>query len=212
MAEKKQFERITSPRGVAKWPKLTSPDTRFKKEGVYSVDLLLDPENKEVQEFISKIDAAVEESFTTSAADLKGPKAKTLQRTFPYKPEVDEDGNETGMMVVNFKTNAQYTDKKGEVHEVRPALYDAKGNKITRKLNVGSGSVMKVNGILMPYYMANGNKAGVSLRMNAVQIIELKEFGGGDAASYGFGQEEGFEAETAAAGEETGASEGEGDF
>ena len=44
-----------------------------------------------------------------------------------------------------------------------------------------------------PYYVAAVG-AGVSLRLKAVQIIDLKTGGGADASAYGFSATEGFTA------------------
>ena len=72
---------------------------------------------------------------------------------------------------------------------------DAKGKPLTGETKVGGGSVIKVSYEVVPYYTAIAG-AGVSLRLKAVQIIELKAYsGGGNAESYGFGEEEGFEAD-----------------
>ena len=59
------------------------------------------------------------------------------------------------------------------------------------KAQVGEGTVAKVAVELSGYSVAG--KTGVSVKLKAVQIIDLVEFGGGSAESYGFGEEEGFE-------------------
>ena len=80
-----------------------------------------------------------------------------------------------------------------------PALYDAKGKPITSDVNVGNGSTIKVAFEPVPYTMASTKQVSLSLRMKAVQIIDLQEFegSGASAKTYGFGEEEnGYEAPT----------------
>ena len=63
---------------------------------------------------------------------------------------------------------------------------------------------MKVAYVLSPFSTAIG--VGVSLRLEAVQVLERREWGSRDASAFGFGDEEGFEAE-----ENTGSVFNEGD-
>ena len=58
----------------------------------------------------------------------------------------------------------------------KPTLFDAKGNVIKTDLPVGNGSIIKLSGV-MGTYSAGGN-IGVTAYLNAVQIIDLVEFGG----------------------------------
>jgi len=63
------------------------------------------------------------------------------------------------------------------------------------KAAVGRGSEIKVN-FSFYEYMHKVHGAGVQLRLNAVQVKELVEWRDGkDADSYGFGEEDGFEAD-----------------
>jgi hypothetical protein len=97
--------------------------------------------------------------------------------------EVDSEGNETGMVEFRFKTNAQ-ANINGEVRKFVVPLFDSVGNPV--KCSPWGGSQIRVNFSPIPFYNAVGNGlAGVSLRLNAVQVIKLVS-GSGDAKSYGF--------------------------
>lgn len=200
MADKKKADRYTSPKGIAKFPRLSEPDTKFKKDGEYSVKLLLSADDATCKDFCKLLDTITAEAFEEQKANLKPAKAKTLQLYVPYKEEEHhETGEPTGNIEFNFKTGAKYKDKKsGEMKDKKLNLFDSKGKLIETQVNVGGGSVVKVNFTPFSFYAANGNSAGASLRMNAVQILQLKTWGGASAEEYGFGKEEdGFEAETA---------------
>lgn len=188
--------RLTSPIGVAKFPYLTTPDTKFKAEGEYSVNLILDPE--ECADFLADLDALADEAVEKAKQDLiekkKKAYAKAVVRANPYRPELDQDGNETGMIEVRFKSKASFQRKDGTVVNIRPRLFDAKGAQVDpSKVTIYSGSVLRVNFTPNPYYVASLKSAGVSLLLNAVQILELVEYGGGSAEDFGFEVEEGFD-------------------
>ena len=97
-------------------------------------------------------------------------------------------------MTFRFKLKAKVTPKQGDPFEQRPAIFDAKGKPL-QEAKIGGGSKVKVAYELIPYYTAIAG-AGVSLRLKAVQVIDLVEFSGGASAdAFGFGEEEGYEAE-----------------
>ena len=71
----------------------------------------------------------------------------------------------------------------------RPSIFDAKCNPLT-DVKVGAGTEGKVAFTILPFY-ATLIAAGVSLRLEAVQIIKLVEPPGErTAASYGFIEEQ----------------------
>jgi hypothetical protein len=145
-----RLEKITSPKGVAMYPWLTRPDTKWSPEGVYKISVSVPSDSKEVQEFCDK----VREKFTDEFGTKKIAKA-----IFPFKE--DEEGN----TIITFKS------KKA------PRLFNSKGQPVknTEDLKIGGGSIVKVNASINPY--DKGINTGVALYLNAVQIIELVEFG-----------------------------------
>jgi hypothetical protein len=214
MAKKKRV-RLTSPKGIAKYPWLNKPDTKFDPSGVFRVSLLFDPE--EVQPFLDRLDEMADEAFEETKADLleKGNKlgAKQLTRNDPYEMEIDrETAEETGKVEVKFKMKHLIKTKDGEI-ELTPSLFDAQGKSVDRnEVNVFGGSILRVNFTPRKYYVAGQKMAGVSLQLNAVQIIELAERGG-NADYYGFGvEEDGFSADDADSGGDFSADTGDDDF
>ena len=57
--------------------------------------------------------------------------------------------------------------------------------------SIWGGSVLRISADLIPFYVAAVG-AGVSLRLKAVQIIDLKTGGGAGAESYGFEATKGY--------------------
>ena len=187
MAEKKKAERFVPPKGIASYPYLTNPDTKFNPDGEYKVSLIVagDAASKAIDFLTEQHEVAVAKAKKENA----GKRVKESELPFIE--------NEDGTVTFKFKLKAKVTPKKGDTFEQKPALFDAKGKPLTGDPKVGGGSVVKVSYEVVPYYTAIAG-AGVSLRLKAVQIIELKDYsGGGNAESYGFGEEEGFEADNA---------------
>jgi hypothetical protein len=108
---------------------------------------------------------------------------------------MDSEGNETGNLVFNFKLKASGKTREGVEFTQAPKLYDAKGNPLPAGTKIGGGSTIKVAFEINKFYTATVG-AGVSLRLKAVQVLDLKTWEGGNAASFGFGVEEGFERDT----------------
>jgi hypothetical protein len=188
--EKKQI--IASPSGIAKFPALNEPDMKFAKDGVgkYKVNLLLDKNDPTTVAFLEKLIAASKDA--KSANDKENPKQKGFSLHLPFADELDKDGNETGNVEIKFSANSSFKNKKTDkVTDIRIDLFDAKRNRVTAK--IGGGSKLKVAFEIVPFANPSSKSAGVSLRLQAVQVLELKQWSGRDADSYGFGEEDGFD-------------------
>ena len=205
------FAKFMTPKSVFIYPKLNAPDTKFKAEGEFNVKLKpLDAD--EGSAFQAKYEAAVAKHFELVKAELekKLAEAKTgadkgkIKKEIadlktadsPFKPAFDDDGNETGEVIFTVKTPAQFTRKKDQkVIKIQPAFFDAGGKKMASVPEIWGGTVGFIAGSLRPFYTAKAG-VGVSLRLEAVQIIELSSGGGArDAGSFGFGAEDGYVAE-----------------
>ena len=177
--------RYVTPAGIAQYPYLSKPDTKFNPDGEYK--LKLEIPGDQAQDIVTFLDEQHEAAQAKAKKENPGKKIK--EGTCPY--EVDDD---SGKVTVSFKLKAKVTPKNGDPFEQRPALFDAKGKPL-QDVNVGGGSKVKVAYELVPYYTAIAG-AGVSLRLKAVQVIDLKEYSGGASAdAFGFGEEDGYEAE-----------------
>lgn len=221
---KKKNPSFTTPRGTFKYPKLNEPDTKFKEAGEYGVKLILSAEAG--QALIDKLTPLYDEAVEAGEAEYAELPVATRKKT-PFKtndfytPVYNEDTEEeTGEIEFTFKMAASGVNKKtGKTWERKPAIFDAKGKPMVNPPAIWGGTEGKVNFEVMPYFTATAG-AGISLRLNAVQILELVSGGMSRSASaYGFGEEEGFDAsemdaeeETTTAGDSTEADEEDTDF
>lgn len=152
--------KIVSPEGIAVYPRLNKPDTKFDVDGVYKTGLRIDPSAPDGARFLAKI-----KEFGAANKKTK----------MPWKDEANDDGEPTGMVVVNFKVAAKWPDKDGQIGESRkPALVDAGKNTLTT--NVGGGSTIRISGQMSTY---DGFGGGVNLTPIAVQVKDLKTWNAG---------------------------------
>lgn len=191
---KKTF--IVTPAGRAIFPHLHAADTKFDAAGVYSTKLAQEP-SAERDSLVKLLTDALAESMAEAKKKAKTPAdaKKVKQADLPWVEETDSEGNETGNLVFNFKLKASGKTKEGVEFTQAPKLFDAKGNPLPAGTKIGGGSILKVAFEINKFYTVKVG-AGVSLRLKAVQVIELKTWEGGNAATYGFGAEEGYERES----------------
>lgn len=195
MAEKKKpLPKYNTPVGIARYPHLNKPDTRFDAEGKYKCDLILeaaDPEVVELIDYLESIrDAAYDEAVEAGAANP--------EKADVFAVELDDSGDETDNIVLKTSLNAKGKNKKGETWENTPKLFDSLGNPLPSKLQIWSGSKLIIAGAARPYAMTqdvreNGKKikvtsCGVSLKCDGVQVIDLVSGAGQTASSFGFGK------------------------
>lgn len=179
--------RYTTPAGIAQYPWLNKPDTKFNADGEYKVNL--EVQSSDAQKLVTFLDGQFAEAVAKAKKDNPGKKIKEGSPGY----EVNE---ETGKVTFKFKTKAKVTTKSGDTFDQKVALFDAKGQPLVQAPNIGGGSKVKVSFEVMPYYTSMVG-AGLSLRVKAVQVIDLVEFSGGASAeAYGFGEEEGYTKQT----------------
>lgn len=195
--KKNEAVKFTTPRFSALWCKLDKPDTKFNEKGVYSVKAKMNPENPKVQEFLAFLDEQGKVALDKAREVInqeKNPgkrkqKLEALVLNPPYEQEYDENGEETGWVLVNLKTSATYTNKDGEEIQRTIPMCDAHRVAIdATATKIGNGSTLCVKGTVGHNYVAAQNKAYVTLYINAVQLIKLVEY---EANSFdGFEEEE----------------------
>jgi hypothetical protein len=201
-------ELLITPRGVAVYPRLSRPDTKFKEEGEYKVSLRI-PED-DAAELVAVLEESMQAALKEAQEELakKGKKTKVKLATPPWK----DDNENPGCLLFNFKMKASGVEKEsGRVWSQKPSLVDAKGKIVSNdSVEVGSGSEGKVSFFVQPFYTSLVG-AGISLKLKGFQILKYVEYSGGmSAAALGFSSEEdGFEFEGE---EENGSSASSADF
>lgn len=223
MAQKYQAgPKFVTPRAAAIWPRLNEPDTKHDAAGVYECKQELPLDNAVVQKIKAKAmelaqakfdevkeahagDSHVyfdEEEFDAKVAELKKAgknalikKLKLITLVEPMAPEIDDDGDETGTVMIKAKMKASGVYKKGpktgQRWERKPNIFNAAGKQLMSPPKIGGGSEVKMSIELNPYYAASDGKVGCSFRLEAVQLLTLVQFGARDAAGFGFTAEDG---------------------
>lgn len=159
MAEKKEkLPLVVSPKGKAMFPHLSKPDTEGKyADGKYKVTLMLEkagrPDQPQVDEFISKIEAA--------HAEARGKK-----KTDSPVRDGDEKEHESnhGFWLINFKSKFQ------------PDMRDSKKAKLPPSVEVRGGDIVRLAFVMLPY--EEGKNAGVSMQLQALMLIEKRSMTG----------------------------------
>ena len=195
----KQYTKLTTPVGVAKWAWVSKADTKFNSEGEFKVTLVLDKDSAEP--LIETIEKELKEFY--SGLNAQG-KKRIKEASKPYGEEVDDEGDPTGNVEFKFKSKAKFVP--------RIPIFDSVGKPMTG-VELWSGSRIKVNTTLAPYSAGIGE--GMAMRLNAVQVIDLVQGSNGSAEGYGFGEEDGYvheDKEPSMEEEESEDIEDEGDF
>lgn len=193
--------KFVTPKGVAVWPHLNKPDTKFNADGEYTVKLRLPA--AEATGLIAQLEK-IRDDYKDEAAK-QDPKVARYNLAPVYDEEVDDQGNLTGNYLFKFKQKAIIKTRKGDTLRMKVALFDAQRQPTSAQ--VGGGSIIKIAGVAFGYAMPTTKMVGVSLRPEAVQIIELQQRGGNAAAmfdvedGYVASGDDGFVEEVADAGE-----------
>ncbi|WP_343698873.1 hypothetical protein [Caulobacter sp.] len=190
------YPTLMAPAGIAIWPKLNEPDTKFNAAGEFHTKVAYDADDAAVQDFVAKLEKIRDEFFDTTVARLieekKAGKAKNLKKLEVAKAELDEEtGDETGRLLINAKLKHKVTTKTGKSWEQKPDFFNAQKVVLKNPPKIGGGSKLRLAVEASPYLRETDGVVGVSLRLKAVQIITLVSGGARSADQYGFGEEEG---------------------
>lgn len=161
------------PAGIAVWPKLDQVDVFTPKKGAPKRRYTINVKFED--EDHRKVDAWLKKI----AAD-----AGVSTENMPWKTD---------------KKNKDITLFAFSGEKYKPPVFDAKNNKLPETVIVGGGSKVRISVTVNPF---DGFGGGVSLYLNAVQVLELKqsEYGKSD-----FEEAEGFSYTGPAEGEKEGA-------
>lgn len=204
MAQK--FEQFVTPEGEFRFPNLVKPDTgeRLRELGYaatpsWKTGVILDPKFPEVVSLVARLEGIRDAHFDATVEKVKQKKgaaaAKKWQKADVFEMHTLKNGDElveTGKIVINVKCPCSYqqTDRQsGEKTTVAidpPLIFDAAGKKDVSRTEIWGGTLGKVSGYIKPYDMNSSNKVGVSLRLQAAQVIKLNTAGERDAADFGF--------------------------
>lgn len=162
--------------GTAVWAHTDSPETYEGNEIGYSIMVRLESDEKTEQ-----LKNALEEIFNEAEDQLE----KKANRKVPINLSVKED-KDLGECF-KAKTKHEFKDKTtGQLVRRKLAVFDKYGEPLPAGTKIGNGSKVQVAVTAEPYVM-NAKTYGITLRLNAVLVKDLKEYnGGGSAENYGF--------------------------
>ena len=163
-------DRVVSPSGKVTWAYIERPNTKFSEEGEYQLAFTIP--RKEAKKFMATIDEWMESSQKESGAKKMADP--------PYK----EDGDD---VLFKFKQKPFFKSKNGEKRKATIRLIDAKLNPCN--VSIGRGSDVKFS--FRPAFWTVQGGAGVTLYMDAVQVINLIPYN--PISDMGFEEEEGYE-------------------
>ena len=133
--------------------------------------------NDEAKAFARKLEELVDEY-----AHQLG--KKTKRAPLPFK--INE---EDGTLEVTLKCKAKGIRNDGTTWEQKPVIFDSKGTPFEPDGVIWGGTVAKIS-FTPSLYSVAAIGTGISLRLKAVQIIDLVK-GGNSSDTYGFTEEEG---------------------
>lgn len=193
MTTKQKRVRYVSPPGIAIWPRLNEPDTKFDADGQFTAKLAMEEGEERTQEFVRKLEGIRDEAFKAWASE--NPKKAKSKSSPPkivpvFRTEEDDEGDETGRITFNFKMKHKVTAKATKkVYYLRPQILNGRKETLKNPPNIGGGSTLKVSFEVNPYFNEKDKEFGLSLRLVAVMILKLVEFGQGSAGN-DFGDED----------------------
>lgn len=183
MAKAKKKILVTTPTGSLEYPYIFNTD-KYQNEEKYKCSIRIPKSDPETAKLIETIDKAL--SNHVKLQELQGNTDWNEEHYVPYEEQGDQ--------YVLYGYMHRFGNKgKPDQFEQRPAVFDAQGNPITKKINVFNGSKGKVQYEVYAWDKSQKN-CGVTLRLKAVQLISLVDAPVVNAEKYGFSKQDGFDA------------------
>lgn len=173
---KEQLGKQYKLNGTAIWAHTDSPEKYDGKEIGYSIMVRLESDDK-TEAFKNEL----EELFNEAEGSLE----KKANRKVPINLSVKED--EKLGECFKAKTKHEFKDRNtGELVKRTLPVFDKYGKPLAKGTKIGNGSTVQVKVQADPYVM-NAKNYGVTLRLLAVLVKDLKEYTGGKTADdFGF--------------------------
>lgn len=149
------FEPMKSPPGIARWPKLQTPQPSKWGKRAYSLELQLDLLKDEDLAFVDVLKRL-------HAQAVAEERARTAAAVEPAPLPLCEDPLDG--LRIRFKLPVMRNDPAAA-----PILLDASGRPLD--VRVEDGSVVRVFFTPRPYYLPEERQAGITLRFEVVQYL-----------------------------------------
>lgn len=171
-------------RGKAYWAHVHSPETYEGQQLGYSIMVKIDDDKLEALK--NKLENLFNEAETTMA--------KKPNRKKPMNLSIKEDSK--AGECIKAKTKHYYKNREtGEITPKTLPVFKKNGEPLEQGVKIGNGSEVIINVTPSPY-VVNSSTYGVQLRLNAVQVLNLVEYGTPSAQAFGFDIEDDDEDDT----------------
>lgn len=192
MAEDYKSKKLTTPLVTLAWPYLGEPKQGGEYDGefgVYKCDIVLDPANEDHNKFIKELESLGE--WAKGEVKRVEGKSKVTCREVPVTEQLNKDKKPTGMMKLSVRLSAGGRDKNGKEFSRSLLVVGADRRPLPKSeaSSVSAGSTAYVGLEAKPYFVAG--VGGLSLKMKAVQVIDLVRYGAVEASDF-FDVQEGF--------------------
>ncbi|WP_085589323.1 DUF2815 family protein [Pseudomonas sp. B14(2017)] len=197
---------VITPRGtVEPYAYISKPDfgrDHFATErGKYKLALTIPTD--EAQPLIDKIVKWHEESYARRLAEHKKnpPQVQRGKKPLlPYEGDLPFVENDDGTVTFRMSSYDRFEDRKTGKTVMKPLkVSDSRGKALAEVPNISGGSEVKVKLTLLDYGWTPTTGASVKLQIDAVMLLKLVEFGGGEEDWGDEVEEDGFVAEDAPA-------------
>jgi hypothetical protein len=175
-------KKFRSGTAKANYPSATTPDTKYKDEGEYKVDIIVDEEQ------LARFKAAYAEAKKewSNIQDVSPAQKKALAAGKPKKADPPWDENDDGTYRVRIRRRA--ITAKGTPQRVK--IISKGGKPLTGEAaEFGHGSIVDV-GFSVKAWFTGQLGFGVSFMPDIVQVKVAKFEGGGSIDDYGFDVDE----------------------
>lgn len=190
--------RRTTPIGTADFPHLHKPDGKFAKGGAptYTCKVYVAKDDKNYAKAVAlrdELDAWYAEAVPRMIEEATEELTKKKKKIPDFKASDKPWGTDADRGIYFNPKMRAWFERDDERIEMRPGVYDSNGKEITTlvekgKVKIGGGSKVRTTFLINEF--VTGTSVGVSLRLEGVQLIELKS-SGRDASSLGFDKVDG---------------------
>ena len=164
-----------SPTGEVLFADLYKANTKYNREGVYSVTIQVDPSTTEFNLLREQLEA-LEQDYRQ-----RRNVPDDAETRWPFEEDIHwETKKPNGLVRLKAKLPAtQRKSLSAPAEKIRFAACDANREKITLEAEVARGTKLRFGGESRAWYDSDKNVVYISLRFKGVQIFELVELGSG---------------------------------
>ena len=151
---------LTTPKGIAKWPYISEPDTEYNPDGLFHTKLSCKKtESVNIKKAIDDMIALEVKKQHDQNPD------KAIKKSLPYIEEGEE-------IVFNFKMKAKGTRKSdNKPFTQEPNIVNADLTPFNKDQKIWGDSILKIT--FEPYAWNMPVGIGCTLRIKTVQVLEL---------------------------------------